>query len=138
MVDVSIVPAEHIDVFWEQVRPLLEPAVEYSMGRYTIEDVYKAVSSGTDILWVAHIDNRIVGAATTRPMGYPQKTMLGIGMWGGEEPLEDWGGELLELIQRYARETGYAGIEGYGRAGWARRLKNHGYKKVYEIFEIPV
>jgi hypothetical protein len=138
LVEVSIVPIDYVDHFWPQVEPLLKPAVDHSHGYYLVEDVYNYVINGYEILWVAHIAGTVIGMATTHELDYPQKTVLCISFWGGQEPLEDWGLALLQLIQRYARETGYKGIEAYGRSGWSKRLKNYGYEKIADMFEIPL
>ena len=138
MIEVSIVPKEHIDTFWEQVAPLLEPAAEQSHGRYLIGDVYTYITDYDDVLWVAHDNGRIVGAAVTRQVIYPQKTMLNICFWGGEFPIESWGPHLLELIQRYAKELKFDGIEAYGRFGWVKKLEPYGYRKCFEVFELPI
>ena len=138
MIEVSIVPKEHVDLFWGQVEVLLKPAVNYSHGRYLIEDVYNAIVEGTYILWVAYDDGRIIGSAITQIIAYPQKKMLGVAFWGSNEPIESYGPQLLNLLQQYAREAGCMGIEGYGRFGWSRMLKDYGYKKIHEVFELPV
>lgn len=138
MIEVSIVPVKHLDIFWQQVEPILKPAADYSNGRYLIEDVYKYIIDESMALWVAHDEGKIVAAATTHKIDYPQKTVLGIGFWGGLIPLEDFGPQLLEILRQYARETGCVCIEGYGRNGWSRRLKDFGYKKTHEVFELPL
>ena len=138
MIEVSIVPVKHLDIFWQQVEPILKPAAEESNGRYLIEDVYNYILNGSMILWVAHDEGRIIASATTHKVDYPQKSVLAIGFWGGIEPLEVYGPPLLELLQKYARETGCVNIEGYGRGGWARRLKDYGYVKSHEVFELPL
>ena len=89
-------------------------------------------------LWVAHIDGKIIGAATTHKVDYPQKSVLNIGFLGGETPVEDWGVELLHLLQRYAREIGCECLEAHGRLGWFKKLKPYGYSRVFECFELSI
>lgn len=138
MTECSIVPLEYIDRFWPQAAPLLIPATEHSHGRYVIEDVYDYVSKGSMTLWVAHIDGKIIGAATTHKVDYPQKSVLNIGFWGGETPVEAWGVDLLRMLQRYAKEIDCECLEAHGRLGWFKKLNPYGYEKVFECFELPV
>jgi hypothetical protein len=138
LIEASIVPVEHLDIFWRWVEPILKPAAEESRGRYLVGDVYNYILDGSMVLWVAHDESRIIGAAVTNKVDYPQKSVLSVGFWGGIEPLESYGPPLLELLQKYARETGCVNIEGYGRTGWSRRLKDYGYIKSHEVFELPI
>ena len=138
MVEASIVPIEYVDYFWPQVEPLLRPAAEHSHGYYLVEDIYNSIIKNNDSLWVAHNEGIVMGAAITHRIEYPQKSVLCISFWGGQEPLEGWGLELLQLIKRYARETGYGGIEACGRLGWSKRLKDYGFSKIADMFEIAL
>jgi hypothetical protein len=56
---------------------------------------------------------------------------------GGVE-LETWKPAMLKLIQHYAFDTQCDGVEATARAGWAKVLKNDGYKALWQTFEFPV
>ena len=138
--EVSLVPTEYIDLFWSQVEPLLAAAADTSDGRYQIEDVYDSITQYDHLCWVVHIDGRVIATAVTARVFYPRKTALAITYWAGvrEESMEEWGRPLLKLLQRYAKELGCDCLEAHARLGWARRLKEYGYKKIFEAFELPV
>jgi hypothetical protein len=138
LIEASIVPLEHLDLFWDRLSGYLHEAAEQSHGRYRVEDIYDTLKAGRGELWVAFEDTAIIGAAVTHKVAYPQKTMLCIAFLGGREPVEPWGTALLKLIRHYARELKYDGIEAHGRMGWAKKLKEYGYEKVFEAFDLPV
>lgn len=137
-IEVSIVPTEHIDTFWRQIEPLLKPAADRSHGRYLVEDIYDSIIQYDSQCWVAHHSGIIVGAAVSHQVFYPRKTVLVVAFWGGAEPLEDWGEALLNIIQRYAKEIGCDAVEAQARMGWSKRIKDYGYKKAFDVFELPI
>ena len=48
----SAVPKQVLDVVWEDVKKVLEPAVKTAKGKLSISDVYDYVKKGVYELWV--------------------------------------------------------------------------------------
>jgi hypothetical protein len=56
----------------------------------------------------------------------------------GGEQLPKWKNEMLELLQRFAKDNNCTTIESYGRRGWERVFKNDGFKSRFMFYELPV
>ena len=79
------------------------------------------------VLWVAYQSVENPRAAfVTREAHYPCRKMLTIDICGGSD-MAGWVSEADRVFRAYARDAGLDGIEIYGRAGWARALKNLGW-----------
>jgi len=134
-VQVTIVPPIHIQMFWEQVEPLLHPAVERSNGRWTTDFVYQSLMAGQKNLWVVFEEsNGISCIAITSVMTYPGKKMLSIDFLGGNG-INKWSFKLLEVLNNFAKDAGCGGIEATARFGFWKWLENDGFDKAYTVFE---
>lgn len=133
----SLVPAELLDVISAQVYPHLEKAAEYTFGRYEPEDIMDAIRSGNAHLWVALRDDHIVGITVTRFWHYPRKKCLDMVFIGGDEGFS-WKDPMLDILQRWARDSECAVIESSGRPGFARAFRDDGYKLLWQVYELPV
>ena len=76
--NISLVQPEYLDVVWPKVSEFIKRSVDYSYGRWSVEDVYRFISEGKMILWIAHDNNSIVAASVTIVSEYPSKKFLGI------------------------------------------------------------
>ena len=133
---VSIIPREVLDVVDADARRMLTPAVERSSGRHTMDSVMAAIYSGYNALWFAfNDDGEAVGALVTEIEAYPNRTMLNLIFCGGDD-LEDWHGQMLELLERYGRANGCDGMELIGRYGWKKFLQRHGWEASYLVCQM--
>jgi hypothetical protein len=137
MIQVSMVPAPHVDTCWKQVEPFLDRAADFTFGRYTVDDIYDSVKDYDYHLWVAFEDKKIVGAVVTNFVVYPKRKVLCMSFCGGER-LKEWKDPMLKLLQRFAWDMGCDGIEATARRGWAKVFQNDGYKSNWVTFELPV
>ena len=62
MIQVSLVPAEHVDGCWGKIEAFVEKAAKYTYGRYSAANIYDMVIDGDYQLWIAFTDNKIKGA----------------------------------------------------------------------------
>jgi hypothetical protein len=134
--EVSIVPAQHIDECWPLVAPHLEKAVEYTYGRFTLDDIYTAVKDDSYTLWVAFDDEGVKGAVVTNFTLYPRKKFVHLAFIGGVDG-HNWKEPMLDILQRWAYDNGCNGLESVGRPGWSKIFENYGYKLVGYAYEIP-
>lgn len=124
--NVTIVPVEYIDRFWDEVCPILEPAVEFTSGRFNVSDVYDGLHRGQYHLWVAFDGNaKIVGSVVTEVVNYPQKRCLNLHFIGGVS-LKSWIAPMNEMLSKWAKDQSCELIEGHGRIGWSRFVKRYG------------
>jgi len=137
MIEVSLVPAELIDICWRQSEAHMEKAAKFTYGRYTAADIYNCIKEYDYQLWVAFDAGKIKGSVVTNIITYPQRKVLCMAFCGGEN-LKEWKSPMLDLLQRYAKDVGCDGIEATARKGWAKIFKNDGYKDHWVTFELPV
>jgi len=137
MIEVSIVPVEHLDAYWGKLLPFIEKAAEYTYGRYSVDNLYDMVKEGDHQLWVAFEGAEFKGTVLTNIMTYPKRRVLCMGFCGGEE-LSVWKEPMLALLRRFAKDMGCDAIEAFGRPGWAKIFKNDGYQAKWVTFELPI
>jgi len=132
---ITAIPSDKILMLWEEVSPMLAPAVERSHGRWTMEFLLDALRSGQQQLWIVFEGEQpIKGVATTEILVYPNRKMLGIQYLVGKD-LDTWGFSFLEIIEDFAKAAGCSGIEGTARKGFWKWMKEYDYKDAYTVYE---
>jgi hypothetical protein len=135
------IPTVDVATLWPIAEPMISEAIEYSGGRYTIEDLRSDLETGDQQLWFVcdEIETsrpKWLAALTTSFSRYPQMKTLVVVTCGGSD-LRRWIGCAEEALLDYARENGCSKIEIYGRPGWERVLRRTA-KKALTIFEREV
>jgi hypothetical protein len=125
----------HIDKVWDKVKPLLQKALDYSDGKYGLEDVYRALSQREMQLWLV-FDERgeICAICITRVICYPREKRAAIVFASGTGVME-WV-HHNETIQAWAKSEGCASLEIYGRPGWEKVLAPYGYQKIHTVLKV--
>ena len=77
----SAVPKQVLDVVWEDVKKVLEPAVQTAKGKLSVKDVYDYIKKGVYELWVVMEETKIVAVITTRAIEYPERRAFGDGFY---------------------------------------------------------
>lgn len=134
---ISYIPPKHVELFWNDLKPLCQRSVPYTYGRYKVEDMYDIVMSGSHQLWAAQIDGVFKGVVITNIMRYPQKTFLSMHFCGGFD-LKEWKEPMLSKLREFAIEQKCDGIESTGRKGWERIFTKNGYKAKWITYELPL
>ncbi len=116
--------AQLIPALW----PYLATSEEWTHGRAKVDDILRFILTGQMQLWVGHEDNEIYGHVITEVKTYPRCKMLVIQYCAGEanhmQYVED---QMYDLLDRFAKDAGCAGIEFVGRPGWRKSAGSHGY-----------
>ena len=111
---VSLIRAEHVDLVWPSLWPLLGRAARLPPGR-SEAGVRAVVDRGDAQLW-AVLKGKPVAALTTQITLLPDRRCR---LWLiGGAGMAGWAGELLAVIEPWARSHGCTWIWGYGRRGW--------------------
>lgn len=117
--------SDELESVWKLASGFLGPALKYSDGRYSIDDIYQLIKSKDMQLWcVFGFD--MVASVVTQIHVYPRKKVLCVMFCGGVD-MGNWVSKI-EIIEDFARHKGCSDIEIYGRPGWARCL---GWKTIY-------
>jgi hypothetical protein len=132
--NISLVQPEYLDVVWPKVSEFIKRSVDYSYGRWSVEDVYRFISEGKMVLWIAHDNNSIVAASVTIVSDYPSKKFLGIQFLGGSS-MNMWKEDGLDIIKDFARKCGCDGIEVIGRKGFGKYLMENGFTMPYVTYQ---
>lgn len=115
------VPAARAARFWPYAEPYLEDVAARFPGEMDLDKVRAELASGHTQLWVAW-DDRVIGAALTQIIAYPEFSAVRILALGGEDFCERWRDTCVAWFERYAEHHGCNRLEFYGRRGWQRRL----------------
>jgi len=51
--------------------------------------------------------------------------------------LDTWKAPMLNTLKRWARDNHCNGLESSARIGWEKALKDHGYKAIWQTFQMP-
>jgi hypothetical protein len=124
----TLVPNGHVAQLIPALWPYLSKSEEWTHGRATVDDILRFILTGQMQLWVGHEDNEIYGHVITEVKAYPRCKMLVIQYCAGEanhmQYVED---QMYDLLDRFAKDAGCAGIEFVGRPGWRKSAGSHGY-----------
>jgi hypothetical protein len=126
--NVSAVPYEAVDVIWDDVEKLIDPAIE--MDRFNdVDSIKKRIKKRELALWIALDESgEIKAAIVTRVADYPKCRSLELEWVGGKE-MSKWLVEFDETLTKYGKSLNCAIMHGGGRAGWERSLKDLGWRR---------
>lgn len=133
-IQVRPVPPESAKDYWRHVRHYLTPAIDRSGGRWLPEYVLANLVLGYQTLWVATMDEEIVGALTTEVMRYPERTNLAVHFLGGEQ-FDAWFPKLTAVVTAYAKSIGCESIECAARSGFWKWFKEDGFEREAVLYE---
>jgi hypothetical protein len=122
-------------VVWPVIKDFVDRSTEYSGERTESDDIKKDVESGKTFLWVAHDENHDThGFVTGQFIDYPGMKVLALQFTGGRK-LKSWASDMWNTLESFARDNGCSKIEGAGRIGWLRFMKQFGCSPAFYIYE---
>ena len=119
---VTPVPKEDIFLIWQQVAPLLKPALD---NTYEIMDIEKGLQESRVQLFISW-NNKVESAVVTEIAVYPRAKGLRYFLAGGTN-LDNWLEKIQQVIEKFAKNNNCTQVEVAGRKGWVKKLK--GYKE---------
>lgn len=119
---VTPVPKEDIFLIWQQVAPLLKPALD---NTYDIMDIEKGLQESRFQLFISW-NNKVESAVVTEIAVYPRAKVLRYFLAGGTN-LDNWLEKIQQVIEKFAKNNNCTQVEVAGRKGWVKKLK--GYKE---------
>lgn len=125
----SLVPPGMVSSVIPALLPYLRKSEEWTRGRATVDDILRFVLNGQMQLWIGHEENTIYGHVVTEIKDYPQCKMLVVQYCAGEpNHMQYVDGEIFDLLDRFAKDAGCAGIEFVGRPGWRKQAEKYGFE----------
>lgn len=136
--EISLVPQDQVILVWDGVEKLIQKSANRSGGRTRPQDVLNDLLNNQSQLWIIFDTGsfEIIGIQITIFNFYPTgKKMLNLEHTSGKK-MQDWIEKGLDVITKYAKETGCDGLEGMGRHGQWNWVKNKkGWKKPATFYE---
>lgn len=130
-----LVPPGEWESVWPDAAPLLREAFDRG-GDFAVEDAPAHLESGHWGLWIVVDRGRMIAAAITEIVQFPQRKLLWVVAAGGA--MRPGVAALWPLLQACAQENGCAAVRWSGRRGWARGgALPEGWRHVAEVVEIP-
>jgi len=136
-VRISPIRSEFVDVLWPEVVRMLEPSVETSKGKFSIDDIRAEIARGELVLWTISSDKVPVAFYTTRLVQYPGRRAMTMDWLGGSGVLS-WRDAALDEMEEHARANGCQHLECYGRPAWGRILKQRGWQPEYVAYRMEL
>ena len=134
----KVIPVEPIgvEIFWDNIKPLVKKAVTYSGCRHTVNSTKYLLKQGMmDLFIVFKTIKDIEAIIVTQKSIYPAKTMMTVVLCGGKN-MNKWAGEGIKTIMEHAKQNDCTGVEVMGRPGWRKIFNKHvKYKESYVTFE---
>lgn len=123
------VPSTQIDLAWPVAKQFVQVALDRTEGEMSIKDVYNALLEQDMQLWILIDGLNVIGALVTQIIVFPgvkacRYVTLGGDVHGDFEAITD-------LIEEWAATQGCERMEIIGRPGWAKALKDFGYRQAY-------
>lgn len=133
LVEIRPILSSDIDLYWPQVAPLLQRAVDKSLGEFTIEHIHDLLIEAEKTLWIVFRDGDIIAAVTTRidHYGYSGIKNVTIDYAAGKD-FSDWS-SFTDYIEPIYKDLGCDNILIAGRLGWLRLHTDKGYKSIYHV-----
>ncbi len=124
---------ENAHLAWKDIEKHIKSGLEYTDGKYKLEDIYDAIIEQSMILWVVYNDERerAIGCVLTETLQYPRIKALSIFLLAGDNFDEIV--LAFDELKEYAKSIGCSTIEFYGRPGWEKILKPHSFVKTHIV-----
>ena len=136
--DVSLVMPDQLMTIWKDIEKYLNKSSNRSNGRTTTQDVFYECLNSQSSLWIIFDTGNmnITGCLITQINKYPTgKKMLNLEHTSGSN-MQNWVEIGIDVIKKFAKETGCDGIEGMGRHGQWNWVKNKkGWTKPATFYE---
>jgi len=125
-----VTPLHH----WIRCRPWIEAAVKRTPF-YDISDVEDRLEAGEFVFWPGER-----AAAITEFITYPNGKALNVFAGGGETnaSLQEFLEAFEPSLVAWAKANDCRWIIGFGRPGWDRLLKPHGYEPMWHVLSKEV
>lgn len=126
------IPAPLVDRFWHLAEPYVKRALDHTSGELNAQDIRRLCKDRAIQLWLVREGERVLGAASTEIVVYPQRKHARVITLAGSRAPE-WTGLLDTILNDWARSQGCAAIEAFVRKGYVPKLMEYGYKHKYSV-----
>jgi hypothetical protein len=128
------VPASEVEASWHLAESWVARAVEEGALIETVEGYKARCIDGTAQLWLIRDEIQVFGAMISEVYETARGRTCAAPVVSAVS-LDDVLVPLFQEFERYARSHGCSRLEGFGRLGWIRALKPHGWRAVAVVIE---
>jgi len=132
------VPKAFVNAAWADVTRVLKRTVDTSRGKFSMQDIYDGIMSGTYVLWVVLDADKVVAAVTSRIAVYPGPQRGMVLDWIGGTRMAEWLPMAQRAMSKYARDNGCTHLEGFGRKAWGRWGAKYGWEPDYIAYRMEL
>lgn len=136
-VTVRALKADEIDDNWEWIEPYIEMALEYSLGELSADEIKEDAIKGIFLVLAFLRGDEVLGVITVETVVYSRTKIVCVPHVGGKE-IDSWCDLMVETVSSLAKEQGAKTVISYGRRGWLKKLKPHGFKEQYTILSLTL
>ena len=135
---INLIQKEHLDLFWDQIAPLLEKGLFHCEGELNIHQLRLQAVQGTVKIAVGLNDqDQIVGAIALEVVNYPNYRCANVVSYGGEDLFATE--QDFAVIKGYLKTIGISFIQGWCRPAQARLFKSrYGFSTPYEMIRLSL
>jgi len=132
---ISLLERHHVLDGWREIEPLVQRALDHSVGEFDKYDILKFILADEMRLWVATDGPTLKGIAVTQIIHFPRYRTCQVVLMAGKDAFTSWFREMMQAIEHWAKAMGASRIQECGRPGWERMEKrlNLGFKKAYTV-----
>lgn len=136
---VSILPVltEDFDDYISEGMELLAPAILRQAHNVTMQDVEDDIREGGSVMWLIHLEDKLVAAMTTVVVKHPQRRNLKIEFVGGKR-MRQWMNEAIDLMKKLALDAGLDAVEADGRKGFEKYVDTSPFQAMYTHYEMEL
>jgi hypothetical protein len=116
------VDGSNVGLHWPRMAAWIIKALERSSGRYTMADIYQAISTDMMVAFPVYNGDEVVAVCVAEIVTYPSKKSISIVIMVGQER-NGWL-HFIDDIESFGRERGCQMIEAWARPGWEKVLSD--------------
>lgn len=130
--DMRGIPASAIGTFWHFAEPYIKRALDHASGEFFPADFRRLCEDRAIQLWLVRRNTRVVGAATTEIVVYPQRKHCRVITLAGSD-FAAWAELADTTLCEWAREQGCTAIESFVRKGLVAKMIAYDYKHKHSV-----
>ena len=135
---INLIQKEHLDMFWNDVAPLLEKGLLCCEGELDISQLRLLAVQGSIKIAVGLDDSdKIIGAIALEVVAHPNYRCANVVSYGGEDLFATE--KDFAVIKGYLKTIGISFIQGWCRPAQARLFKSrYGFSTPYEMIRLSL
>lgn len=131
---------QNIDLAWKDTEKYIQKSLEYTEGKYNLEDIKALIMDAELTLWVIYNEEKqkAIGCLLTQLLQYPRMRCLSIFLLSADDFKFDEAAIVLDVLKDKAKLAECSSIEFYGRPGWGKLLKPFNFETIHTVMRLSL